>query len=526
MSFVPILSKMETTGIPFDFESLDQHKNIIETRMNELSIAAAVIADREVNLGSPKQVGEVIYDSLKLLTDDGKKSTNEKILKNLDHPFVDILLEHRSLKKYYTNWIVKDSLHKYASTLDGDIIPRIRTHWRHTNTATGRLASRSPNLQCFPKNELVLKKGSISVNVRDSLCSSEGNVLVAADYSQMEMRVLAHMSGDMALINFFKDENDIFYMIASRCTKKKIEDISKKERDTYKSVVYGIIYGMGPKTLSGRLKVSVEKAQGFIKSFLGGFPNVDNFIQSTVNSAKRTGEVRTLYGRRRLLNFNDEHRASRQAVNTVIQGTAADIIKLSMIRLDRAITQNIKECGEARLLLQIHDELVFSVPDKKLYNFIKIINHGMVETVGLCVPTTITIELGKSWGSMIAYDDDIVTSTIEALSPAHHTTIEVEDNLKYSIKDLFDIERPDTVEDTGMEVTGNNHIEDEDKMELRDSHETQGKEDSLSTQEIVGDDTGKILTNDLNNVYMELMGDLSDEPFGIDHEDPLSIFRD
>eukprot|EP01126_Amoeba_proteus_P041672 TRINITY_DN4492_c1_g1_i1.p1 TRINITY_DN4492_c1_g1~~TRINITY_DN4492_c1_g1_i1.p1 ORF type:complete len:911 (-),score=208.08 TRINITY_DN4492_c1_g1_i1:315-3047(-) len=312
------------------------------------------------------------------LTSNGKRSTSVEVLKQLGHPFPTIVLQYRKIQKYLSSWILNDSFFKDAIDTteigllfhasdgnrdDDGPTKRIHSHWIHTGTGTGRLSCREPNLQNLPRSPMfvdivdhpVLGEGengcedgeflsglhhqkemksetTIKVTVRDAFQSRNGYVLVGADYSQMELRILAHMSQDRYLLQYFKNNTDIFREIASRALDKPLEEVTDDNRACIKQVVYGILYGMGPKTLSSKLKISILQAENFIFGFLRKFSSVNTFIKSTQVETRKTHEIRTMLGRRRVLDKNvsdgggENFRADRQAINSIIQGTAADIV--------------------------------------------------------------------------------------------------------------------------------------------------------------------------------------------------------
>eukprot|EP01119_Soliformovum_irregulare_P019643 TRINITY_DN6268_c0_g1_i1.p1 TRINITY_DN6268_c0_g1~~TRINITY_DN6268_c0_g1_i1.p1 ORF type:complete len:322 (-),score=139.70 TRINITY_DN6268_c0_g1_i1:39-1004(-) len=286
-------------------------------------------------------------------------------------------------------------------------LPRIHTYWAQTNTATGRLASLNPNMQNLPKQPMNLTLGQEEkkIVVRDAFCAKDGCVLVSFDYSQIEMRILAHMSHDPYLLQFFNEEQDIHRLIAGRWLGKKPEEVSSEERERAKRIVYGILYGMGAPSLAAILEVTLGEAATFIDTFLGKFPGVALFLEQTIKAAKEKKFIKTLFGRRRIFpdihskNKSLERRSERQAVNSVIQGTAADVVKLAMIEID-AIFDKDPKCKDAKLLLQIHDELVFEIPESSVDVICPIINSTMESVIQLEVAMPVRMNLGKRWGSM------------------------------------------------------------------------------------------------------------------------------
>jgi DNA polymerase-1 len=240
------------------------------------------------------------------------------------------------------------------------------------------------------------------INVRDSLTSKEGCVLLGADYSQIEFRLLAHLCKDEKLKEFFFKGQDIHYLVASHPLGKNIEDVTPQERNSFKQIVFGILYGMGAASVASILKISKQKAEEFIESFLGKFANVNKFISDTQQYAARNGQVHTLLGRRRLIkgHGDDKGLADRRAVNSVVQGSAADIIKLAMIKIDESLLQDRETYEGCVLVLQIHDELVYEVPIEKLEVMKVLVKESMENIYQLIVPLKVSMETGLQWGSM------------------------------------------------------------------------------------------------------------------------------
>eukprot|EP01117_Protostelium_nocturnum_P021048 TRINITY_DN999_c0_g1_i1.p1 TRINITY_DN999_c0_g1~~TRINITY_DN999_c0_g1_i1.p1 ORF type:complete len:1210 (-),score=469.20 TRINITY_DN999_c0_g1_i1:738-3905(-) len=437
MKTVYILARMELEGIGFDSASLMSNAKLLKKRTIALSQQANQILGRDIMLSSPQQVAKAIFIDLGLESNRGKKgmvnhqSTSEKVLQTLKdaHPFVNIVLEYRHVQKLISTYLdnldkksVKPHRNHYPELDQHAIQLRMFTNWQQTNTATGRLSSAGPNLQNIPKlplsikdDEEILSSQNVSseemINIRDSFYTADGYTFLSFDYSQIEMRILGHVSNDTYLLQFFKDEQDIHRLIASRWLGKKPEEITDKERDHAKRIVYGILYGMGPNALADIIKVSVMEATKFIKTFLGRFPGVDNFITNTQAFARKNLLVKTLVGRRRLLpgiNSIDKEqskRCERQSVNTIIQGTAADIVKLAMIRVQEAI-DSLPLLKDTKMLLQIHDELFFELPDNsKIPEITATICNIMENVIDLSVELPVRVNIGKRWGSMKSVEE-------------------------------------------------------------------------------------------------------------------------
>eukprot|EP00026_Physarum_polycephalum_P001131 Phypoly_transcript_01132.p1 GENE.Phypoly_transcript_01132~~Phypoly_transcript_01132.p1 ORF type:complete len:1152 (+),score=225.98 Phypoly_transcript_01132:71-3526(+) len=419
MDLIPVLSKMEMEGIGFDPQVLEPCKEAIMEKMDTIKAEAEDLISYSVNFNSPQNVAHVLFDVLKLKvpqdkysgkkshnTRKGNRSTGEPVLKKLEsqHKLPSMILEYRHCQKLLSNWV--DSLVGQAKPdQDGNL--RIHAHWISNGTSTGRLASTDPNLQNIPKSRTTM--GKVTFHVRDSFCAASGWVLIGADYSQIELRVLAHISRDPTLLSFFGEGVDVLKMVASHWMGKPVEEITSEDRDYTKRIVYGILYGIGAPSLASMLKVSIGEAQVFMSTFLGKFPKVRHFIDSTVASAKREKFVRTITGRlRRLPNItaggNQGQQALRQAVNTVIQGTAADVVKAAMIGVNNVVKQDDRLCKSVKLLLQIHDELVYEVKEEIAAEFLEIMQKTMVTSLNLSVPLTLSVKTGKSWGSMKPLD--------------------------------------------------------------------------------------------------------------------------
>ncbi|PRP88768.1 DNA polymerase I [Planoprotostelium fungivorum] len=402
MKIVPILSQMELYGIGFDSVYLMSNVSKIKRRLDYLDHQAYQVLGYPIMLSSHTQVSKALYIDLGLQTNRGNKNKNHQSTSGM-HPIVDIILEHRHCSKLMSTYL--DSLNQratrskynmYTSVCDRNPIElRMHTTWQQTTVATGRLASSNPNLQNIPKAPMSIKYEETddnsqdlpleeSINIRNAFYTAEGFVFLSFDYSQIEMRILAHLSKDPFLLQFFRDKQDIHRLIASRWLGKEPDQVSDQQRDQAKKIgeewkwlysrlmttVYGILYGMGPPALSDILKVTFKEAEKFISTFLGKFPGVAKFLQFAIQYAKTNGYVRTLVGRRRVLpgilsaDISQQKRCERQAVNSTIQGTAADIVKLAMIQYTKMIEDGALECcgRETRMLLQIHDELFFETP--------------------------------------------------------------------------------------------------------------------------------------------------------------------
>jgi DNA polymerase I-like protein with 3'-5' exonuclease and polymerase domains len=344
---VPILAEMESHGVVFNLDGLKVCKQLLQDRLHLIDIVADRMIGFKVNLSSPKQVGHVLYEVLKLSASGkhGKTaapSTSETAIKRLcnQHAFPKLVLEHRRTQKLLSQYII--SFEEKARQEGGLFM--IHSHWMHTSTGTGRLSSVNPNLQNLPRGVVTLKPVTaedppVILNIRDAFASLPGHVLVASDYSQIELRLLAHFTKDERLLNAFREGTDFHSTVASKICGKAVTEITEDERSKAKRVVFGVLYGMGVNTLAEILHLDKPQAERWRNTFFAQFPGVQRFIQETIASARKESHVKTILGRRRLVagikseNKAQRARAERQAVNAIIQGSAADIMKAAMVRI-------------------------------------------------------------------------------------------------------------------------------------------------------------------------------------------------
>lgn len=397
MPLIEVLAGMEQAGIKLDLEIMKRLSKDIEKRLIKLVEEIYQLSGVEFNINSPKQLRDILFERLKLPVIKRSKtgpSTDEEVLRSLSsqHKLPELLLEYRQLMKLKTT---------YVDTLPGLVDPRtnrIHTSFNQTTTETGRLSSTNPNLQNLPV------KTEIGSQIRRAIIAfDEKSYLLSCDYSQIELRVLAHLSKDENLISAFKQDKDIHKTTASLIYNLDEKDITPPMRDTAKRINFGIIYGLSSWGLSRDLGISVENAQGFIDAYFLRYPKVKLYIQEQIKQAKEQGSVTTILGRVRYLpEMNNKNQAvrqlaERQAVNTPIQGSASDLIKLAMIQIDKRIKQ---EKSRAKILLQIHDELVFDVDDNELDGFIDLVKEGMENVLKLDVPIKVDMKKGKNWLEM------------------------------------------------------------------------------------------------------------------------------
>ena len=384
-----VLAKMELNGIKCDKDILEDMRKELSKDIKKLESEIHELAGVEFNISSPKQLGEVLFEKLGLShakkTATGYKTGEEILLKIVDeNPIVEKVLEYRKLTKLSSTYL--EGLQKFIKE-DG----KIHTIYQQTLTRTGRLSSTDPNLQNIPTRD------DLGKMIRKAFIPEEKEFL-SCDYSQIELRVLAHMSGCKALIDSFKKDEDIHTRVASDIYGIPFDEVTKNQRRVAKSVIFGIVYGISGFGLGENIGISPKEAKEFINKYYDLYPGVKEYIDSNVESAKETGEVRTLYGRKRVIeeihntNFMIRQSGERMAMNTPIQGTAADILKMAMIKIDKEFE---KENIESKMLLQIHDELIFDIKSGEEKKVIDIVTNIMENIVKLDVPLKVSHDLGS-----------------------------------------------------------------------------------------------------------------------------------
>jgi len=390
MPLVEVLFDMETEGVDIDLVYLKKGSSSISKDLHRVTCEIYSLAGEEFNINSPKQLQKILYDKLGLPTVKKTKtgfSTDESVLQVLakEHSLAKILLEYRELNKLKTGY--------YDSLINLAVDSKIHGRFNQAVTATGRLSSSEPNLQNIPI------KTELGRGVRRAfIAEGKEKMLISADYSQIELRVLAHLSGDKNLINAFKNGEDIHTFTAELIFNCAREHVTKDMRRIAKTVNFGIVYGMSPFGLAKDLDISFEEAQKFIESYFERYPGIKSFIDETIDGAAKNGFVTTILKRRRYvsgLGAMDKKMkgfAERIAVNTPVQGTAADIIKLAMIKCQEAFKNS-----EVRMIIQVHDELVFKIPQKSLDDVSRKIKDIMENVMELKVPLKVDIKAGKNW---------------------------------------------------------------------------------------------------------------------------------
>ena len=395
MPLMPVLARMERNGVVLDTDTLKEVENDFTARLQTLEKDIYELAGHEFTINSPRQVGEVLFGELKLSekvkkTKSGQYSTSEEVLRDLHskHPIVQKILDYRGLKKLLSTYV--EALSKLINPATG----HIHTSFNQAVTATGRLSSSNPNLQNIPV------RGEDGREIRKALIPEAGEIPFSADYSQIELRIMAHLSGDEHMIEAFNAGHDVHAATAARIFHKDIKDISKDERRKAKTANFGIIYGISAFGLAERMDVSRTEAKELIDSYFEMYPKIKDYISKAVDTAREKGYIETEFGRRRYLpDINSRNAvvrgyAERNAVNAPIQGTAADIIKIAMIRVQQRLDA---EGCKARMMLQVHDELNFSVPTDEFDKVKRIVIEEMQGAYKMSVPLEADCGEGKNW---------------------------------------------------------------------------------------------------------------------------------
>ena len=394
LPLVPVLSRIERKGALLDIDLLAEQSQDLETRISELEKEAHEIAGQAFNLGSPKQLGEILFEKLELpvvkKTPKGAPSTAEDVLVELalDYPLPKLLLEHRSLSKLKSTYT--DKLPIMLSEVSG----RVHTSYHQAVTATGRLSSSEPNLQNIP---IRTEEGR---RIRKAFIAPPGFSLVAADYSQIELRIMAHLSKDAGLLSAFNEDRDVHTATAAEVFEVDQDAVSGEQRRKAKAINFGLIYGMSAFGLAKQLALGRNQAQEYIDRYFARYPGVKDYMDATREVAHEQGFVETLFGRRLYLpeinarNKMRQQAAERTAINAPMQGTAADIIKKAMLDVDRwLLSQDV----DASIVMQVHDELVLEVNESILDTLIEKINTLMSGAASLDVPLVVDVGFGENW---------------------------------------------------------------------------------------------------------------------------------
>src|SRR5438477_11691451 len=389
-----VLADMELAGLKIDVSVLDVMSREMGIQLDDLTRRICEIADCEFNINSPRQLGEILFDKLQLprprkLRKSGQYSTAVEILEELaqQHELPRLVLEYRQLSKFKSTYI--DVIPKLIDTKSG----RLHTSFHQAAASTGRLSSSNPNLQNIPV------RADLGRKIRGAFIAEEGCWFVAADYSQVELRILAHLSGDERLAEAFSAGEDIHRRTAAAVLGLPIDAVTPSQRNRAKAVNFGIVYGQTPFGLAQQLGIRPEEAADFIAKYFEQYQGVQRYIENCLSEARDSGVTRTLFGRIRQhpeINSRNGMRrsmAERTAINSPIQGTAADIIKIAMIRISDQLRRRKLQ---TRMVLQVHDELIFEVPEDELWIRDEI-RDVMQNVVQMNVPLTVDVKQGRTW---------------------------------------------------------------------------------------------------------------------------------
>ncbi|MDY7025822.1 MAG: DNA polymerase I [Pseudomonadota bacterium] len=393
---MPILMEIEHLGVKLDVQKLQTHSQELQEKLSKIEQTAYELAGETFNLNSPKQLGEILFEKLELpivkKTAKGAPSTAEAVLQELaeDYELPKAILDYRGLAKLKSTYT--DKLPLVINQRTG----RVHTSYHQAVTATGRLSSSDPNLQNIPI------RNDEGRRIRQAFIAEPGYKIVAADYSQVELRIMAHLSGDETLLKAFNSNADIHLATAAEILEKPMSEVSSEERRRAKAVNFGLIYGMSAFGLAKQLGVDRQEAQSYIDKYFARYPGVADFMERIKASAKETGYVETVFGRRLYLpdinakNGMIRQAAERTAINAPMQGTAADIIKRAMIDLQPKLAEISGELAP-RMIMQVHDELVFEVPEAKLDEVNELIKATMENAASLDVPLIVEVGVGDNW---------------------------------------------------------------------------------------------------------------------------------
>ncbi len=389
-----VLSQVERNGVMVDADMLGQQSHELETRLGELEQQAHDLAKQTFNIGSPKQIQKILYEEMQLpilaKTPKGQPSTAESVLQELaqDYDLPRLILDYRSLSKLKSTYTDKLPGQINAST------GRVHTSYHQAVAATGRLSSSDPNLQNIP---IRTEEGR---RIRQAFISPDNCVLLAADYSQIELRIMAHLSQDKGLLEAFSQNEDIHRKTAAEVFATTTDEVSNDQRRAAKAINFGLIYGMSPFGLAKQLGITRGEAKDYVDRYFEHYPDVKNYMEITREQAREQGYVETVFGRRLYLpEINARNAARRQyaertAINAPMQGTAADIIKRAMIDIQNYLNKNYPDI---KLIMQVHDELVFEIPENKVKMLEPEIRNIMTHAAELSVPLQVDIGTGNNW---------------------------------------------------------------------------------------------------------------------------------
>jgi DNA polymerase-1 len=395
MPLMEVLAKMELAGISLDEKWLAQESIDLENDLKQLETKIFELSEEEFNMNSPKQLGEILFEKMQLdpkakKTKTGQYATSEDVLQKLSskHEIIKHILEYRTYQKLKSTYV--DALPSQIEKKDN----RVHTNFSQTTAATGRLASVNPNLQNIPIRTV---RGQ---QIRGAFVSGEGKKIISADYSQIELRLIAEISGEDNMIKAFQDGEDIHASTAAKLFKIPLDEVSKTQRSQAKTVNFGIIYGQGAFALAEQTGLSRTEVKQMIEAYFETYPKLKEYMAEQVNKARQLGFVETILGRKRHLkdinsnNFVVRGHAERNAVNAPVQGSAADVVKLAMIKIDRELEeQQLK----TKMLLQVHDELIFESPVDEIETASKLIKTEMESALKTQVPLLVEIGVGDNW---------------------------------------------------------------------------------------------------------------------------------
>ncbi|MFN2281560.1 MAG: DNA polymerase I, partial [Anaerolineales bacterium] len=404
MPLIKVLASMEMEGISLDIDFLKEMSASLEKDLHKLEMEIYQAVGYEFNLNSPKQLSQALFKTLALVPPDrggktasGYQSTAADVLESLrnQHPVPALVLEYREYTKLKST---------YVDALQTQVNPRtnrVHTSYNQTGSVTGRIASTDPNLQNIPV------RTELGRQVRKAFVADQGWNLVAVDYSQIELRVAAHMSKDQAMLEAFREGKDIHTATAAAILDIPLDQVTSDQRRDAKAINFGLIYGMSPYGLTQTTDLTLAEAETFVDTYFQRFPGIKKYLDDIREQARRDGYVETLLGRRRYFprlatasNQNEKRREEREAINAPIQGTAADIMKLAMIAVADALAGSKLK---ARMLLQVHDELVLEAPQEEVEETIKLVKSAMEDVYSLEIPLTTEAQYGKDWGSLEKY---------------------------------------------------------------------------------------------------------------------------
>lgn len=395
MPLISVLSDVEFNGVKIDEKTLNDYSVILKSELRKFETEIYALANQKFNVNSPKQLGEILFEKLKIVSDAKRTKTKqystseEELTKYIEvHPIINKILEYRSVQKLISTYA--DAL----PMLVNKATKKIHTSFNQAVTATGRLSSTNPNLQNIPVKE---ERGR---EIRKAFVTTNNNLFLSADYSQIELRLMAHLSQDASMLEDFLNNQDIHTATASKIFKVAATEVTREQRGKAKTANFGIIYGISAFGLSQRLNISRSEAKQLIEQYFETYPGVKKYMLESIAIAREKGYIETMFGRKRVLSdINSRNSivrgmAERNAINAPIQGTAADIIKIAMIKIARILKS---EKLNSKMILQVHDELDFEVPENEIELVKNVIKNEMENAVSLSIPLIVEVGVGKNW---------------------------------------------------------------------------------------------------------------------------------